>query len=440
MADPIPTMDVITTKRQFLVEAIGMFLLDYIGGLAVMSADMGNNTLLGIAIETTFCLGFIVWGGAGISGGHFNGCATMCFFASRHIGFKKFLLYNLAQLIGSIIAGLMLLLYRSSYNGTVVFKSELGYPHADLEHWSTFTCFLLEVFGSFTMMFIAYITAVNHTRPRSDVFGFAIGGSVGMCIIAFGSISGAAVNPYRILGPAIVSGELFKKQYSYAWIYYIGDNLGGGLMGLFYYYVFVDWNGNESQPLPEVDQEVNTKMKMTSLCQFKANDKDMLENIDDEKKISNNTATNSNQMKVLLNAKTLVKETSGGILKKGRNSGFYHTVGNLPNGVTNETAEHHKQYGNSKNNLVIQSNIDIVDMQAAKNKKVVAQYMQYHDEYDKDGVKKGDMPGTSNLLTYKGNPYIDSGLIYSKNSDFKTRPVNYMISRHGSIKHVIIFW
>ena len=37
-----------------------------------------------------------------------------------------------------------------------------------------------------------------------------------MAVLSIGPITGAALNPFRVLGPAIVSGELFTSDYGYA--------------------------------------------------------------------------------------------------------------------------------------------------------------------------------------------------------------------------------
>ena len=50
-------------------------------------------------------------------------------------------------------------------------------------------------------------TAFCTTRPKSDVYGVAGGGIVGGSIMAFGMITGGSLNPQRMLGPAIVTGE-----------------------------------------------------------------------------------------------------------------------------------------------------------------------------------------------------------------------------------------
>jgi aquaporin TIP len=48
-------------------------------------------------------------------------------------------------------------------------------------------------------------------------------------------LTGAAMNPARFLGPAIV----YATDLQYTWIYLLGPLLGGGLAGVLWRYVFL---------------------------------------------------------------------------------------------------------------------------------------------------------------------------------------------------------
>jgi glycerol uptake facilitator-like aquaporin len=89
MSDPIPKKDLLTTKRQFGMELFGTFALVYCGGMAVTQLDLGNITVSGVALQVAFTLGIMIWCGAGISGGHYNGAVSVCLAITGHIGLKK---------------------------------------------------------------------------------------------------------------------------------------------------------------------------------------------------------------------------------------------------------------------------------------------------------------------------------------------------------------
>ena len=57
--------------------------------------------------------------------------------------------------------------------------------------------------------------------------GFLVGGAVAVGILVGGILTGAAMNPVRAFGPALVSG-----QWSFQMIYWIGPMMGGALAGV----------------------------------------------------------------------------------------------------------------------------------------------------------------------------------------------------------------
>ena len=57
--------------------------------------------------------------------------------------------------------------------------------------------------------------------------GFLVGGAVAVGILAGGILTGAAMNPVRAFGPALVSG-----QWSFQMVYWIGPMMGGALAGV----------------------------------------------------------------------------------------------------------------------------------------------------------------------------------------------------------------
>ena len=57
--------------------------------------------------------------------------------------------------------------------------------------------------------------------------GFLVGGAVAVGILVGGILTGAAMNPVRAFGPALVSG-----QWSFQMVYWIGPMIGGALAGV----------------------------------------------------------------------------------------------------------------------------------------------------------------------------------------------------------------
>ena len=75
-------------------------------------------------------------------------------------------------------------------------------------------------------------------RPKWG--GLFIGLTVALDILAGGPLSGAAMNPARYLGPALMGGGL-----QYFWLYWFGPLTGGGAAALFYHHVLEERRGEK---------------------------------------------------------------------------------------------------------------------------------------------------------------------------------------------------
>ena len=86
---------------------------------------------------------------------------------------------------------------------------------------------LTELILTFFLVFVVYGTAVDKRAPK--VGGLFIGLTVALDILIGGPITGAAMNPARYLGPALLGGGLNNL-----WLYWVGPVAGGILAGVTY--------------------------------------------------------------------------------------------------------------------------------------------------------------------------------------------------------------
>jgi len=91
----------------------------------------------------------------------------------------------------------------------------------------------------------------KYGRPTNNTFALAIGGTLGMAVLSIGPITGAALNPWRVIGPAIITRELFQAHYWYAFVYYLIVPLAGAIAGGAAYLIFLR---DESQYDPETEE------------------------------------------------------------------------------------------------------------------------------------------------------------------------------------------
>jgi aquaporin Z len=95
------------------------------------------------------------------------------------------------------------------------------------------TAVFIELVLTFFLVFVVFGSAIDDRAPK--VGGLFIGLTVAMDILVGGPLTGAAMNPARFLGPAIV----YATDLQYTWIYLLGPLLGGGLAGVLWRYVFL---------------------------------------------------------------------------------------------------------------------------------------------------------------------------------------------------------
>ena len=208
-----------------LAEAIGTFTLIFAGAGAIIAnqATHGGVGIVGIAFAHGLAIAVMVSALGMISGGHFNPAITCGFLAARRIDAGLALTYIVAQLAGATVAALALAV---AFPGAAAASVHLGTPALGLGT-SPVAGMLLEAVGTFFLVIVVFGTAVHPQAPR--IGGLAIGLTITMDILAFGPLTGAAMNPARAFGPALVAGA-----WSHQIVYWIGPLVGGVAAGWLY--------------------------------------------------------------------------------------------------------------------------------------------------------------------------------------------------------------
>src|SRR5205807_8626330 len=80
---------------------------------------------------------------------------------------------------------------------------------------------------TFFLVFVVYGTVIDERGRR--VAGLAIGSTITLDILFGGSLTGAAMNPARVFGPALAA-NFWLNHY----VYWLGPLIGGALGGLVY--------------------------------------------------------------------------------------------------------------------------------------------------------------------------------------------------------------
>jgi aquaporin Z len=218
-------------SRRLAAEALGTFGLVFVGAaVVVVNGGFPNSGigLLGIALAHAVVLSVMVSATMTISGGHLNPAVTIGLLVGRRIDVVSAAAYIVTQLAAAVVAALLVkqLLppnaVRGAVLGTPVIASSVTLAQA----------IGLELVLTFFLVSAVYGTAVSPDAPR--VAGFGIGLVLLFDILVGGPLTGAAMNPARAFGPALVAG---------AWVghlvYWVGPILGGILAALLWEFLLL---------------------------------------------------------------------------------------------------------------------------------------------------------------------------------------------------------
>ena len=214
------------TWRRAFVELLGAFTLVLVGAGTIMS--LGPQTDAGtleVALATGLAIAVMVSAVGHISGGHFNPAITFGFMLTRRISVLLGLVYWVAQLLGGVLAALLL---------RWIFPRELSgrrEPRGALR------------FTSSTLGAALVLEAIGHVLPRLGRLRDGERSAQHVqrsrrplhrphdrlrMLLAY-PLTGGSFNPARAFGPELVSGS-----WTDAWIWYVGPLAGGAIAALLY--------------------------------------------------------------------------------------------------------------------------------------------------------------------------------------------------------------
>ncbi|MBI2939079.1 MAG: aquaporin [Chloroflexi bacterium] len=216
-----------SSLRLYVVEFIGPFALMFLGGGAIIAT--GGKDLVAIALAHGLAIGLMVAAAGHISGGVYNPAITVGLWAAGKLPPARAIGYIVAQCLGSAFAALLLVGLSTPKTFDVAAVS-LGVPALG-PGVTVGQGLLAEIVMTFFLMFVIYGTAVDPRGARA-IAPLAIGLTITMDVLAGGSLTGAAMNPSRAFGPALV-GSLWADQ----WLYWVGPIVGAVIAALLYAYV-----------------------------------------------------------------------------------------------------------------------------------------------------------------------------------------------------------
>jgi len=212
-------------KKTFIAEFIGTFALIFVGVGAIAGDYLngGQTGIVGIALAHGLTIAVMASATAAISGGHLNPAVTIGLLCAGKINLTSSVNYIVAQCLGAIAAAALL---KTCFPAAALAAVNMGTP-ALAAGVSVPMGLITEIILTFFLVFVIYGTAVDKRAPQ--VGALFIGLTVTLDIFVGGPITGAAMNPARYLGPALMGGGLENL-----WLYWAGPVIGGILAATCY--------------------------------------------------------------------------------------------------------------------------------------------------------------------------------------------------------------
>jgi MIP family channel proteins len=204
--------------KAILAELVGTFALVLITVGAVHHANRQHMDLLGVALAQGLAVAVMVSATSVISGGHLNPAVTFGALIGGKMEGSRAFFYIMAQLGGAVAAG-VLCLFLFGKGVTSAATPDLG------ERVSMGVAILTEGVLTFFWVFAMFGSVLDPRAPKLG--GLVVGGVVAMDVLFGGPITGAAMNPARVLGSGLVSGHMTNHL-----VYWLGPMLGGAVAGL----------------------------------------------------------------------------------------------------------------------------------------------------------------------------------------------------------------
>jgi aquaporin Z len=202
--------------NKYLAEAVGTFILVFVGSMSILAAAAtGGPALVIVPLGFGFGLLAAIYAVGHVSGGHFNPAVTLAMWLDRRTTTSDLIGYWIGQFVGGIVAS-TLVLAAAGQDGVV----------ATVTTHATSGKGLLSEFV-LTLIFVMVILA--STRKAPNAAGVAIPLTLIAVHLAGIPFSGASVNPARSFGPALIGGS-----FSGFWVYVVGPLAGAAVAWVFW--------------------------------------------------------------------------------------------------------------------------------------------------------------------------------------------------------------
>lgn len=219
--------------KKYLAELLGTFVLTFFGcgSAAIAGVDLGN---LGIAFAFGLSIVAMAYAIGNVSGCHINPAVSLGVYLTGRMNGKDLTGYIVAQVVGAIIAALLLAALISMSDFTSITATGLGangYGDASAVGLNVWGALLTEII--LTMVFVLTVLGATDGEKTGVIAGLIIGLTLTFVHIMGIPLTGTSVNPARSFGPALVLGGEALAQ---VWVFIVAPLIGAALAAGIYKY------------------------------------------------------------------------------------------------------------------------------------------------------------------------------------------------------------
>lgn len=246
----------------YAAEFLGTLLLVFFIGAAASTnskAGLGYTDFALIGLVHAFGLTILIASFGRFSGGHFNPAVTIAVAALKKIRPADAVVYIVVQLLGAVVAALLL---KVAFTTDVETVANFGAatPVKELVSGKDGIGggFIFEFIGVFALVLAVVATAIAPGGDRRFA-PIIIGSTLGVAFFVTGPVTGGALNPARAFGPALIGNSWAGGAVPYLVVYVLAPVLAGIVAAITYNVLLGDESKRETSPLETFNEEETTR-------------------------------------------------------------------------------------------------------------------------------------------------------------------------------------
>ena len=244
-----------TMLHRLTAEFIGTFWLVLGGcGSAVFAAKFASDGVsvgigfLGVALAFGLTVLTGVYAFGTISGGHFNPAVTLGAALARRVEWKALPGYWIVQVLGGLVAGLVILLVAKGKDGFTATGNMAanGYGEHSPGGYSLLAVVIAEIVLTGVFLLVILGSTDDRATASKGFAGLSIGLTLTLIHLISIPISNTSVNPARSTGVAFFNGDGAPAQ---LWVFWLAPLIGAAIAGIAYPYLFGGGEELADQPV-----------------------------------------------------------------------------------------------------------------------------------------------------------------------------------------------